>query len=106
MNPPDIVSQLRQARRAAGLTQAQVADQAGYSRWILQRWETGAHSPSVDAVAAYAGALGLELHIGSPEHTAALVSKSLLNLDAYIEARATELAKAHISGLHRKGAAA
>ena len=47
-DPPETIEQrLRDARRAAGLTQQQVADRLGVSRRAVSEWETGNRQPHV-----------------------------------------------------------
>jgi transcriptional regulator with XRE-family HTH domain len=52
---------LRRIRAAQGLTLADVADRAQVSQAMLSRVETGAVSPSLETLAALAGALGADL---------------------------------------------
>ena len=49
---------LRQRRRAAGLTQAQLADAAGVSRALVSAVEAGRHLPRIDGALALATVLG------------------------------------------------
>ena len=53
------MSNLRRYRRAAGLTQAELAEQAGVSRQLVGATEAGRHLPRVDAGLALAAALGV-----------------------------------------------
>lgn len=52
---------LAQWRNKVGLTQQQVADRLETSDVTISRWETGERRPNLDAQAAYAEALGIEL---------------------------------------------
>lgn len=52
--------QLASARRAAGLTQAQLAQKAALRRGTIQRIEAGAVDPKVDTLLAISRVLGLE----------------------------------------------
>lgn len=52
---------LRDARRAAGLQQDELARRAGVSRMTVQRLEAGTIDPRVSTVTVLARALGLEL---------------------------------------------
>ncbi|MFC7403297.1 helix-turn-helix transcriptional regulator [Citricoccus sp. GCM10030269] len=52
---------IRAARREAGLSQTQLAELVGLSDRTLRDIEKGSRSPSIGAVAAVAGALGLHL---------------------------------------------
>ena len=51
-------SQLKSARQAAGLSQAELATRAGVSRQLVGAVESGRHLPRVDSAMALAGALG------------------------------------------------
>ena len=55
---------LRQARRRAGLTQAELAIAAGTTQSAIARWERGASHPSVERLQALVEACGLELDLG------------------------------------------
>lgn len=101
MAAAEIVAQLRMARIAAGLSQSQVADGTGYSRTLVQKSEVGENSPSVEAVEAYAGVLGLRVHLGPPEAVAPLLASSLARMDEYIQARATELSAKRVAAVER-----
>ncbi len=52
---------LRDARRAAGLSQEELADRAGLSRMTVQKLEAGSIDPRVSTLMVLARALGLEL---------------------------------------------
>lgn len=43
--PSDVAQRLRDARRALGLTQQEVADRLGVSRRAVSEWETGIRQP-------------------------------------------------------------
>ncbi|MFI7484089.1 helix-turn-helix transcriptional regulator [Kocuria sp. M1R5S2] len=53
--------EIRTARKAAGLTQKDLADLAGISERTVRAIETGTGNPALAAVAAAAGVLGLRL---------------------------------------------
>ena len=55
-----LADQLVAARRAAGITQAQLAKKAGLGRGTIQRIEAGVADPGVDTLLALSRALGLE----------------------------------------------
>lgn len=64
----------RQRRADLGLTLAQVGDQVGVTRQVVQRWEAGNAEPrSLDTLRRYAKALGVELDdlVADPEPEAA-----------------------------------
>ena len=52
---------LRQARRARGLTQAQLAARSGTSQEQVSRWESGKRSPTVAQLGKLLAVLGFEL---------------------------------------------
>ncbi len=54
---------IAEARRRAGLTQAELAAVLGTSQPAVARWETGRHSPSLDAVLRAVRACGFDLHV-------------------------------------------
>ena len=54
---------LRQAREAAGLTQAEVAKQLGTQKSAISRIENHAEDVRLSTLRAYAKALGAQLHI-------------------------------------------
>lgn len=101
MAAAEIVTQLRMARIAAGLSQNHFADSAGYSRAQLQKAEAGENSPSVDAMEAYAGVLDLQVHLGPPEGVAPLLASALARMDEYIQVRATELSAKRVAAAER-----
>ena len=55
-----LADQLATARRAAGITQSELAKKAGLSRTTVQRIEAGAVDPSVGTLLSLARVLGLE----------------------------------------------
>lgn len=57
LDPADIGRRVRHRRRAAGLSQAELADRAGVSRQAVGALEAGRHLPRVDAAVALAAAL-------------------------------------------------
>ena len=57
----DLAASLRHARRAAGLSQGELARRAGVSRMTVTQMETGAKDPRVSTVVVLLRALGLEL---------------------------------------------
>lgn len=54
---------IREARRRAGLTQAELARRMGTSQSAVARWERGRQSPSFDTVIRALRACGLDLDI-------------------------------------------
>lgn len=57
----DIIAQLRQARKAANISQAKLAELAGMSQQQISMYENGVKSPSIDTVQRIAEVLGLQL---------------------------------------------
>lgn len=55
-----LADQLATARRAAGITQQELATKSGVSRMTVQRIEAGSIDPRVDTLLALARVLGLE----------------------------------------------
>lgn len=58
---------VREARRRAGLTQAELAQRAGVPQSTVGRIETGARSPSIDLTERLIRAAGFELRVGLGE---------------------------------------
>lgn len=56
-----LLQELAQARQAAGLSQAGLAERAGLSRMALQKLEAGSSDPRLSSVLELARALGMEL---------------------------------------------
>ena len=55
---------IRQARRRAGLTQAELAANAATTQSAVARWESGGSTPSVETLQRIVEACGLELRYG------------------------------------------
>lgn len=70
LDPVAVGQRVRHRRRAAGLSQAELADRSGVSRQAVGALEAGRHLPRVDAALALAAALGTTvedlLAIGPP----------------------------------------
>jgi transcriptional regulator with XRE-family HTH domain/tetratricopeptide (TPR) repeat protein len=75
---------LKRHRRAAGLTQEQLAERAGYSATYVAKLERGARTPSADTVHLLAEALGLHAaeQAGLEEARHVLVTLAASTLDA------------------------
>lgn len=56
-----LISHLAQARKAAHLTQAELAERAGLSRMTVQRLESGSLDPRLSSLQEIARVLGFEL---------------------------------------------
>jgi transcriptional regulator with XRE-family HTH domain len=55
---------IRQARKRAGLNQAELAARAGTTQSAVARWERGASRPTVERLQSLVAACGLELELG------------------------------------------
>jgi transcriptional regulator with XRE-family HTH domain len=80
---------IQEARRRAGLTQAELAARASTTQSAIARWERGASDPTVERFAALVAGCGLELRIGladpDPDQTAALRRNLALSVDERVE---------------------
>jgi ribosome-binding protein aMBF1 (putative translation factor) len=59
-----LLHRLRQAREAAGLSLADVAERTGMDKAFVSRLETGKGNPTVETLARYAAALGKRVVFG------------------------------------------
>ena len=59
MEGPRLGARLRQLRKAAGLTQAELARRTGIHRPNIARVEAGRHTPSLETLARLASAIGV-----------------------------------------------
>lgn len=55
---------IREARRRAGISQAELAKRLATSQSVIGRWETGRRTPSMESVLAAVRACNLDLHLG------------------------------------------
>ena len=66
MAPPplshDLLARLAHARKAANLTQAELAERAGLSRMTVQRLESGSLDPRLSTLQELVRVLNMELH--------------------------------------------
>jgi predicted transcriptional regulator len=64
-----LIEQLTQARKAAQMTQADLAERAGLSRMTVQRLESGGLDPRLSTLSEMARVLGLEFraHVRSDD---------------------------------------
>lgn len=58
----DLLAHLAHARKAANLTQAELAERAGLSRMTVQRLESGSLDPRLSTLQELARVLNMELH--------------------------------------------
>ena len=56
-----IVNKVKQYRKAARMTQSQLAERAGVSRQTISDIETGKHDPTISVVLLLARALGVKV---------------------------------------------
>lgn len=85
---------LREARRRAGLSQAQLGELAGKAGSAISRWERAGSEPSLETLRALVRAAGYDLVIGvvtADDHDLALVRRSLARSP---EVRLAELVQA------------
>lgn len=68
---------LLDARRRAGLTQAEVALRAGVARSSISQYETGTKDPSVTTVSRLLAACGMEMHLHADPLTPAALAQAL-----------------------------
>jgi transcriptional regulator with XRE-family HTH domain len=96
-------ARLRQARQAAGLTQAQAAERAGVGRSRLAEWESDMHPPRTDALAKLAAAYRVTLDSlhGPAGNTPAPGMSGGVHLPSYWKGRmeGAQLAAAAVRGL-------
>lgn len=59
--PHPIITQLRDARTASGLSRAALARRMGWAEYSLLQWETGRRSPRLEGLVDYAAALGYQI---------------------------------------------
>lgn len=71
-------AELREARRRAGLTQAQLADRVGTSQATLSAYENGHKQPSVDTLSRLLAATGSRLAVESDRQPLRQPSRSQL----------------------------
>lgn len=76
---------LETARRAAGMTQEELADKAGISQGAISRYEKGTRDPDPDALVALAAALGVTEHFLSEAGRA----RGAMAVDAHMRRRLT-----------------
>ena len=72
---------IAQARKRAGLTQAQLAARMGTHQPVVARWEAGRSTPGFDTVTRAVRAAGFELSVGiarADDHDVVLVRRELM----------------------------
>lgn len=61
-----LLASLIRARTSAGLSQAEVARRMGVPQPAIVRLEAGTHSPTLNTIARYASAIGVDLDVRQP----------------------------------------
>ena len=92
---------VREARKRAGLTQAELGSRAGVPQSTIARIESGARTPSTDMVEHLVRAAGFEVRarLGEPDpQTASLFSRTLRRTPAERLADATRAARFVLRG--------
>jgi transcriptional regulator with XRE-family HTH domain len=84
-----LVAELTAARICQGLSLAEVAHRGGFGESSLSHWETGRATPYGDSLAAWAAALGYEIHLQRPP-TSALLDDLIGALAGLLDDDATE----------------
>ncbi|MCA1823916.1 MAG: helix-turn-helix transcriptional regulator [Mycobacteriales bacterium] len=82
---------IREARRRAGLTQAQLAERAGTTQSAVARWESGRTSPSVDTLLRLLRLCGFRLDVALDRYDDSDLAQAQSLLRIPVEARAAEL---------------
>jgi transcriptional regulator with XRE-family HTH domain len=103
-----IATIVREARRRAGLTQAELAERAGVPRSTVARIESGARTPSVELVERLVRAAGLEVTVALSEPdpgTASMFERTLRRTPAQRLADATRAARFVLRGRRELAAA-
>ena len=78
---------IKQARRTAGLTQAELAERLATTRSAIARWESGRVSPTVESLSRIVEACGLSLHVSLHEPNDHDLGLALANLKLTPEQR-------------------
>jgi transcriptional regulator with XRE-family HTH domain len=86
---------IRQARRRAGLTQAELAARAGTTQSAIARWERGASDPGIERLAGLVAACGFELALGLTEPDAENVAALRRNLALGVDQRIERVVRLH-----------
>lgn len=79
---------VRDARLAAGMTQADVASKAGVMRYVVTNLESGKANPTLSTLLAVLDVVGLRVDVGSSRTESAQSTRRLpppLDLDAVLE---------------------
>jgi transcriptional regulator with XRE-family HTH domain len=80
---------IREARKRAGLTQAELAARVATTQSAVARWERGASRPTLERLESLVEACGLELNLGlgprNDDELAALRRNLALSVDERVE---------------------
>ncbi|MCP5059910.1 MAG: helix-turn-helix transcriptional regulator [bacterium] len=104
-----LASIVREARRRAGLTQAELADRAGVPKSTVGRIESGTRRPSTDLVERLVRAAGLEVTVSLSESdpgTDSMFERTLRRTPAQRLTDATRAARFVLRGRREIAAAA
>jgi transcriptional regulator with XRE-family HTH domain len=86
---------IQQARRRAGLTQAELAARAGTTQSAVARWERGASRPTTERLQALVEACGLELQLGLAAPDDEDLAALRRNLDLTVDERVARVVQLH-----------
>jgi transcriptional regulator with XRE-family HTH domain len=86
---------IQQARRRAGLTQAELAGRVGTTQSAVARWERGATHPTVERLEALVEACGLELELGLVAPGTDELAALRRNLALSVDQRVTRIVALH-----------
>lgn len=81
----NIGKRIRDARKAAGMTQAELADKLGISYQGITQWENGLRNPKYESLCKIADAIGITVGelMGRPEESGCEESKKIIEIDGY-----------------------
>jgi transcriptional regulator with XRE-family HTH domain len=86
---------IQQARRRAGLTQAELAARVGTTQSAIARWERGASHPTAERLQVLVEACGLELQLGLVPQSSDEIASLRRNLALTVDERVTRIVQLH-----------
>ena len=86
---------IRQARKRANLTQAELATKVGTTQSAIARWERGASHPSLERLQGLVDACGLELRLGLEPRNDDEIAVLRRNLALTVDERVTRIVRLH-----------
>jgi transcriptional regulator with XRE-family HTH domain len=86
---------IQQARRRAGLTQAELAGKVGTTQSAVARWERGASRPTVERLQSLVEACGLELQLGLAQRNGDELAALRRNLALTVDERVHRVVQLH-----------